>query len=1156
MKKKTLSFFLFGTLTLMLGGISVALYLIDWNKYRDTLAELASERMGVQVELAGDLSLGLLPRPTVSARAVRLSPRQAGFNDTIATADRINMHLGLSALLSGSMSLQSLAFEGLAASLAQTPEGWVIEGWPSPAVGGAQNDADTLLSLDRFHIRSGSIVMKPLDGRPVSFEGLDVSLEGRLPTGPLDWNGSAVIVGRQVAVAGKVVPTRTEGATSVRASVSVAENTLDFSGRVSGDGAVAGRFQAEGQDLADLANFLGEALGGTEVDGLPSLPFTLDVQVDRDSRHVSRLISRQMKLGETRGTIDLTLAEQGDRFHVTGSSSLGVIALEQWMPDNASLELEPAQQENDQQQNGQQGSFQPESFQDEAGVFPLSGSVDFSVEGVEYRNNQIQQVEAVVSFNEGKPVLQQLGALLPGASRFAFSRDGVAGGFVQFQSGGLQDVFDWLDIPVSDAVPAGRLRTADLNGRVLLMDNAWILREVQGTIDTSTISAEISGTIAPFTPRAVEAAIDTLNLDAYWPEARLPRNDNPNDQEGALPAMEFDLKIDALRWLEQGFSSVNLSGSLSDGQIAVTTLSLAHQGGRLDGSFDYKPLADGTSDIATTVGFRGWRFPIMAYFAQDAFQRISQFTLSGPATGSVAANGPSTALQVSGVLTSAAGSLELAGAAQLGEAWQGRLQGTLAHQDVGRAAAGMEIWTAGREHGIEAVLNVTFDGSAEQFSFNATGELAGGQLTSSGRSDAEGIQADISMSVPGGSTAVIDSVLAGYGYSTDPASPRRIRLSLTGGAQEWVISDLDFRDGEATLSGTVSASNGVIAGSLALQRLDLDRFQLSALDGGASKDEIQGEIFLSLDNVTWLGQSISAPAGQVLFENGRSSFTAGTAATINTSPLTVDVAFGQSDHQLTASVKASAFDIGSFSRSVGATGGFTGTVSAELDLTAHGTEGTSILETLSGQGRFEGGAGSLYFMSVPELVRSISSSNNASTFLGSIGTLLRTGTTDFASFRGSFLLDNGVALFDEVTASGGWGQLSLDGQVNIPGDYINMSGNLTLTQPVDAPALPVVYEGTLSAPNVRWTTRALERFAIAGIERRLRTRLFGELEQAQAQNGDQAAPNPGAVVSQLAVGLLAQLRARQAEKKRLEQEKTSAQDPKGDVSPEFEEQRP
>ncbi len=1118
MKKKTFSFLLFGILTLLLVSASLVVYLIDWNKYRSDLAELASDRLGVRVELAGDLTMGFWPRPAISAQAVRLSPGQADFNDTIATADKIDMHLGLAALLRGSMELQSLAFEGLTASLVETPAGWSIEGWPALEPTNGEQSDNTLLSLDRFRIKSGSILVRPVDRPEIALEGLDLILAGKLPTGPLDWEGSAIVTGQPISVSGRFAPTRTKGSTSVRMIVSIAQNEVRFSGRVSEDGAVTGRFQAGGSSLDSLLRSASAALGDVATFSLPALPYSFDAQIDRDTRGVSRVISRQLSLGEARGTLDLTVAQKASDVHITGSSSFGIIPLDNWLaaiPASGESSVEEAPDTAD------------------AVTLPVAGSIDVSVEGVEYRGEQVQQVQALVSIGNGQLGLQQFGALLPGASRLAFRRDSQAGGEIQFQSGGLQDVFEWMGIPVSDAVPAGRLRTADLVAHLSIADGIWVLSDVNGSIDTSSIVAEVSGQATPFAPTAVRARVDTLNLDAYWPDARL-------GQEGenkALPAVDFDFSVDALQWLDQRFQSVKVMGLVRDDSISLNELSVEHNGGKIDGSLSVDGVSGNASDITATVGLQDWTFPIVERFAPIISKQIAHFSLDSPVSGSVAASGPSSSLQVRAALMSDAGSVEVAGALEKAEDWQGRLQGTIAHRNLGQMMSRSDLWSSGKKYSIETALNLTLDGTADQYSFNATGDIAGAQLTSSGSIGADGIKADVSIVLAADKEAVLDEIAADYGYTPDVSAPRRFRASVSSEGSNWAITDFDVRNGAAAASGNVAMSGGSIGGAIYVQELNVDRFSFEKQTGEGEKVDWRGAIDIHLENVSWMGQRVTAPRAQLTLSDDQYSFTVGETASLNADDLALDVSIEQTTGALRAAITAKSIDIGAFASKIGASGGFSGSVSTTLDLAANMAADQPILNTLAGEGSFNGGAGSLYFMAVPDLIRSISSSDNASGFLGAIGSYLRGGQTDFANFRGAFRLDSGVALVDEIIVSGNWGQMELDGQVNLPGDYINVSGNLAVSQPLDAPNIPVVYEGPLSSPNVRWTSRALEQFAIAGIERRLRTRLFGEFEQAQADGGEEAAPNPGAIVSQLATGLLSRLRSRQAEQKRVAQEK-------------------
>ncbi len=1108
-KKKTLSFFLLGLLTLLLGSVSVALYVIDWNQYRDTLASLASDRLGIQVELAGDLSLGLLPRPTVSARLVRLTPGQTEFNDAIATAEQIDMHLGLGALLGGSLELQSLAFDGLSASLVETAEGWSIRGWP---VSDDPSSAETLLSLDRFRINSGTITVQPLSEQPLLLEGLDVSLEGRLPSGPLDWSGSAIVAGKGVSVSGRIAPMRTETATSVKATVSVAGSMLDFSGKMADTGALQGRFQANGTDLNALLAFAAAAMSDFQPPAVPALAYALDLQIDRDSNGVSRLISRQASLGGTRGTLDLTLAEVSEKLHMTGTASMGAVPLDEWLQA-----IRPAAAET------------PTSAQMPSRQM-LTGSLDVSVEAVELRLDQVQQVEMGIGLSDDGVFLNQFSALLPGASRLSYVRDTETGGTLQFQSGGLQDILSWAGIEVSEAVPAGRLTTADLKGRITTTDNGWSLTDTKGKVDTSSITADISGTLSPFGVSAVAVSADTLNLDAYWPDAQVPKGDSAPQN---LPGFTFDFYIGTLHWLDQNFTQIALAGTFQPSGLSLTQFDASHMDGRISGAADVQiDESSAVTDASLSLSYSNWRFPVLDTLAPDAASILSLYTGNVPAAGEIEANGPIGALQSRATLSTGIASLDFAGSLDLSETYTGRLQGSVSHAAFDSVLTRARVWPAQNAQPSPLTSNVSLEGSADQFTYTATGEFAGSPFSLLGDSNEALLTANVSMSASPGQRSGFDTIAATYGVPVTIETPRRARFSLAYAENSWSVTDIDIRNGNSVLAGTLQSENNRLSGRISVQDFDLSSIEIP--EGGTREAQSipRGDVDVALTNIRFFGQTLAAPGARISLGPDQMTFVAGEGATLNGSPLSADIGLMDNSGLLTAKLDAAGIDIAAFASTLGVSRTFSGSVSAQLDVTANTGAEQGFLSTMTGQGRFEGGAGSLYFMAVPELVKAMQSGDSASAFLNTIGSVLRSGTTDFATIRGSFQIDNGVALVDELAANGRWGSLSLDGQVNIPNDYINMSGELALTQPQDAPTIPVTYEGALSAPSARWTSRALERFAIAGIERRLRARLFGELEQAQAGTGDAAPSNPGGVVSQLAIGLLSKLKTRQEERKK------------------------
>lgn len=1113
MKTKTLTFFVAGSLALLVAVAAGLLFFIDWNQYRSTLAQLTSERLGVQVELAGELNLNLLPRPTVSANSVRLSPGQAGFSDTIATADRIDMRLGLAALLAGRFDLQSLSLDGISMTLVETPDGWQIEGWPSVEQSSDPEDAGMLLSLDRLQIKGGSIVVRRAAAPELVLEGLDLGFEGQLPSGPLDWRGSAFVSGYPVEVSGKIAPTRRPGETSARFELAAADSEIEFSGRLSGDTDVDGRFQAQGEDLGALSDFLAAIQGGGRATTvLPALPFKLDMQIGQQNG-ISRLVSRQANVGATRGSLDITAARNEGGYHLTGNVALGALDLDAWlnaMPEESAIVSASA---ND-------------------GGLAVGGALDVSIEGILLRGKQIQQVQAVVGFEEGAAFVSHLDALLPGASRLAFSIGNERqSGKIKLVSGGLPELFEWAELPLSEAVPAGRLTTADLEGILSWYDQGWDLAEITGTVDTSSVSAKMSGGFENFVPNAVRLHVDRLNLDAYWPSAKM----DAAESAPSLPTLAFDLRVDALQWLGQAFENVSMQGDMSDASLSLNNISAKHGAGQLNASLRAGLAGNDFTDVAASAQLADWRYPAFrAFFAEQA-QWMDDFAASQPVSGEISASGPIGALQTRLALSNSVGRVDLAGTLSREAGWSGRLQGTVAHEDIRKPARMLASgFAAVSDVAVPAELTISVSLADGQVNATANGDMGAGQFDLAAELGKNQFAADVSMSATGAASAFVDTLFEQVGIPVTSTGMRRLRGRIASRADGWSVEGLDARNGDASFSGQIVYENGQLAGALAARRLDLTTLSFDQQSGAAGAFELLGDVAIELTDISWWGQTLSAPAASVRFDGAKAQLAIGEGATMNGAPLAARFSYGSDSQELDIDINIPSFDLGRFAQAVGAAPGFAGTVSAELLLAGRLSPGRPLLNSLSGAGQFRGNAGTMNFIAVPNLIATIGNSDSTAQFLGAIGGLLREGETDFASINGAFRLDNGVALVDEVAVNGDWGALNLDGQINLPSDYLSMSGELQLARPQDAPAIPVTFEGALSAPVSSWASRALERFAIAGIERRLRSRLFGELEQAQAGQGQ--VQNPGAAVFQAAIGLLGALKERQEEKKRQQQE--------------------
>ena len=284
-----------------------------------------------------------------------------------------------------------------------------------------------------------------------------------------------------------------------------------------------------------------------------------------------------------------------------------------------------------------------------------------------------------------------------------------------------------------------------------------------------------------------------------------------------------------------------------------------------------------------------------------------------------------------------------------------------------------------------------------------------------------------------------------------------------------------------------------------------------------------------------LGQTLSIASGALQMGDGVAFINLGEGAQLNGQPFAGSLNITM-DPKPSFALKLDVqnIDIAAMLVGAGYSDVVTGATALTLDLSAEGNSLTEILGTLGGTGRFNGQAGVLNFLDVPTLISDIEAATSGRAFLNVIGSRLRGGQTNFGSLQASFTLDSGIALVEDFKAAGTWGALELSGQLNLLDEFMDLSGALALARPLDAPPVPVNYRGSLSAPSGGWASRALEKFVIAGIERRFRSKIFDGLEKVQSESGKERAPSAGSAVFESAISILGQIRQRQKDKKEQE----------------------
>lgn len=1105
-------------------SLSLVISFLDWNQYRDTLSDLASRQLDLRVELAGNVSVALFPRPSISAETVRIAPMGEENSDIIATADKISLRLGVSSMLKGQLAIQALVLEGLNLALEQKQSGsWVIRGWP-------ENSGDTVIDLNRLDVENGRLSLTPFGGTQHRIESLNLKLAGALPTGPLTWGGDLALNGQALQTNGRLKPISGRDETSLKVDVSFADNKLSASGRVGDNGDIAARLRFDGAQLGSAYSAIASVLNagtGADKGSIPNIPYTADLQLDVN-RGIGRIVSRQLELADTHGRLDITVARKASTSHLAGSLSLGVIDVDHWlgaMPGegNAGREEASALASNKQK---------------------ISGALDVTIEGVRMNGGLGQRVDAVVAFGPSGPSVTSLQALLPGATSLSLvgslnATDAEAK--VRVEVGNIVDLAAWVGTEMPAAMPPGRLSTASASGVLVYHDNVWALTNLEGLLDTSRVKGEISGSAESLVPSQLKLEIDTADLGIF--SAGQSEGDVPFIRVPDGPDVGLDITVNRLHGFDGTLGKVRFVGTLKPNVLDVDFLSLDHGDGslRIEGS-----LANEGDDVAVelTADFQQWGMQLSRFFAPEIHRYLlatNMETLDG--TASVAgvfskmrlgldaeANGQNFSL--SGEIGFPKNRLTFV-----------NLQGALKHDDLAGAVR-MAGYGDFRKLPTQITYSLSKAETGKPFEAKIGGDLAGGKIQADVR-HFDGFER-VSFSYDHENMGELANVTGRFFAGFDLNEGVRAALELERQTAGWTVSVPSIKNGDRAISGTVNITDArQFSGALTVANVSLT--SVSSLESGSVGDQrfsrylqilsgYAGDLDLVLSNVTIAGQNIDAPAARLNVGDGIARLAMGPEMTLNQQPASLDMdATLEASVPFTAKTSFSALALAPFLASEGIGGLVTSSVEGTLDLKGDLAAESGFWRSVSGSGNFKGTAGQLKFLSVTGLANQIQTASSGRGFLADVGGLLRHGETAFSELESRFSIDGGVALVETATAAGDWGGLSLDGQVNLADRFVSLKGSLELSSPPEVPPIPVQIEGPFAGPSVNWTSRIFESFVIAAIERRTRTQLFQDMEARQKATGE-APQNPGLAVFSRAFGLLSQLKADQERKKRAEEE--------------------
>ncbi|WP_170984949.1 AsmA family protein [Roseomonas sp. AR75] len=511
MKRLGLAFGLL--LLLLLGGLTIGPRLMDWEPWRERLAEIASRSLGRPVTLDGPVEVTLLPSPVVRAGGVTIAePPET--EDTAAfrvTARMLRVRLDLGALLAGRLEPRELALVGADVTL-PWPPGPVLAFRPPSWI--TELDAE----LEDARVRLGDAVL----------DGVTAHLSSGGPTQALEISGSFAWAGRPARFAATLGRPGWDGIAPLEISLAMPEATGRARGVLVPDGGFEGTMEVSGPDLAAL---------------LPSPPGAF--------RAAGRLSA----------TADL-LAADDLAIDLAGAPARGAAALRLVPAPRLDVALLASRLDLD----GWVKALR------QAGPRPWPVSVDLSAEAAGFAGLTLRRLRGAAFLEEGRLTLTDVSVLLPGETELDFA--GVtAGGRLEiaarFAGPDIRSTLAALNLPVGDLDPT-LLRKGEGRLRLVLEESQAAVPELAANFEDLRLSGAGTLRYAPRPALGLGLTVDRLDLNRW-----LPHGIDLEQLGRSLGALDLNLRLAAetARWGEAVLERGALDAAVENGRLTLRRLS-------------------------------------------------------------------------------------------------------------------------------------------------------------------------------------------------------------------------------------------------------------------------------------------------------------------------------------------------------------------------------------------------------------------------------------------------------------------------------------------------------------------------------------------------------------------------------------------------------
>ncbi len=1086
-----------GVVAALLAAVLVGPGFIDWNRYKAEISGPITDLTGRSLAIDGDLRFSLLPTPVLSARGVRLANLPGAKHPEMIRLESLEIRVPFLSLLSGAVQVSSVTLVNPVIALEIMADGranWELPAFASAESAEADDSAGAAVGFDKVSVKNATVLYRDnRDGTDEKIENLDATVSARSLEGPFSARGSVRLRGQTLGF--EVQLGDITGGETIPASLTLdLENAgaeLTFSGWVSEpalSGRLNGRLTVEGGSLADAAGALLALTGaGREgaVSAVPDRPFALESHASLDVEGV-RLRDMSFRVGGETATGTLSVG-YGEEPSFDGNFTIASVDLDTWL--DTWLDNWPG--------DGEPGAAAGPAFSIPGN---LTGALKVSIGGVNYRGGVVRRVELALAVKDGRIVVENVLASLPGGSDLGLSgtiraADGAPrfDGRLRTTSDNLRGLLGWLDLG-PNRIPADRLTRLEFAGALSVTPEIVQIYGAKLTLDNSSISGGISVGLGERPAYGVDLKIDRFNADAYFPPGENGGGPGLESLAGPFDGVDANLKlrIDDLTARGTSLGGLDIDASLVAGELTVRNASVENLAGaaiKLEGSaggFSGDPVFDArltlkAGDLGGLARLTGIALPSNPSSLGRALIEASYAgTLEG---GTLALDG-----RLGGTGLRLAGSI------------QGPLTGPKLDFEFGLDAPGYAALARQFEFDVPVPAGpddrpLTIEGKVAGGTGALRGDLsakvAGGQLTIRGTVEDpfDGPAFDIALNID---HPDLTGLVRGLGVSFEPAARKlggvKLSARLKGDAGAASVTELRGNLGPVSLSGSLEADldgeRPAVSAQIESSEIIADLFLPVATTGipekaGARRParwsgkplkldllrEVDADINLTARGLVVRGYDFRSPRLRLVLKDGILEVPDLTARLFDgeaelsfrldsraTPSLTLDLSLTNADLRQALTTSAGMKRI---SGRFGMSGSFT----------AAGRSQQEMISALNGQASISAQNGGLDGIDLVRLGDRLEKVAQLSDFVGVIASTLSGGSTRYRTARGTLVFENGVGRSRDVEVEIDAAAVETQAIFDLPNWNMDVKTRFWLKNHPQAPPLGIDYSGPIDAPR-------------------------------------------------------------------------------------------